>query len=298
MSQSLKDYYQILGVSKKATDDEIKKAFRSLARKYHPDANPNNKAAETRFKEVSEAYETLSDSTKRQQYDMQRDNPFAGFGGRQQQGDGGFRGGFSNASTGFGGIDDILSSFFKQNQNRSTKGNSIEVDAEISLEEAARGTMVTLNVMPPQGVSKRLSVKIPAGAQTGTKVRVSGEGEPGYNGGARGDLFVNITVKPHARFTREGDDLYIDQTISIFEAVLGTELSVPTIDGDVKVRIPAKSQSGQILRLKNKGVPNIKTQERGSLLVKLQVQTPTVVSDDDLSLWKELARRSGVTTVG
>lgn len=295
----MKDYYKILGVSSKASDDEIKKTFRKLARQYHPDANPNNKAAEDKFKEISEAYEVVGDPEKRKQYDAMRANPFAGAGtgpfGRQTgHGPGGFggaQGGFGNA--GFGGFDDILSTLFRQaggtQAGRGPKGGDVEVETEVTLEEVVHGTTLTVGVSQPDGSTKRLKVTIPAGIHHGGKVRVSGEGEPGAGG--RGDLMVKVKVKPHPRFTRDGDDLILEQPLSVFDAVLGTELTVHTLDGDIKLKIPPGTQGGKSFRLKERGVPHLKGGGRGALLVKMQLQIPAHVSDGDLALWRQLAGR-------
>lgn len=293
----MKDYYKILGVDKKAEEEEIKKAFRKLARKYHPDANPNDKNAEARFKELSEAYEVLGDEAKRQEYDMLRLNPWAGGGfpggGFQRPaghapgapGTGGF-GGFS-------GFDDIISSLFRNQgagprQAAPTRGPDVDVEAEISLEEAVSGTTVMLNVTPPGAATKKLRVNIPPGVSTGSKVRVAGEGDPGN---PPGDLFVHVTVRPHARFTREGDDLHLDLPVSVFDAVLGSEVMVPTLDGHVKLKIPAGTQGGQVFRLKNKGVPGLKGGPRGALLVRVNLQIPESIPEGDRDLWRQLAAR-------
>jgi DnaJ-class molecular chaperone len=297
----VKDFYQILGVSKNASEDEIKKTFRKLARKYHPDANPNDKNAEARFKEISEAYEVLGDPEKRKQYDMMRANPFAGaqggFGGQAGHGNHTSGGGYGNygpagGAQGFGGLDDILQTLFRNaGQARPSRGENVEVEAEVSLEEAVNGTTLTLNLTRPHGGGKKLRVPIPAGVSTGTKVRVAGEGDPGVGGGSAGDLFVKVTVRPHPRFTREGDDLLLDQPISVFDAVLGGEVTVHTLDGDVKLKIPPGTQGGKTFRLKGKGVPHLKGGDRGALLVKLQLQIPEQIPEADLELWRRLASK-------
>jgi curved DNA-binding protein len=293
------DLYKVLGVDRKASADEFKKAFRKLARQYHPDANPDNKAAEERFKEISEAYETLGDADKRAQYDAMRANPFAGQGGfGRQAGHGpgagfGGAGGFSGA--GFGGFDDILSTLFRQagaqqgGGRQAPKGQDVEVEAEVTLEEAVHGTTLTIGVNQPDGSTKRLRVNIPPGVATGSKVRAAGEGE--FGGGGRGDMLVKVTVRPHARFTREGDDLTLEQPVSVFDAVLGGEITVHTLDGDIKLKIPAGTQGGKTFRLKEKGVPHLKGGGRGALLVKVMIQIPAAVSDRDESLWRQLAGR-------
>jgi curved DNA-binding protein len=311
---AVKDYYKILGVAKTATEDEIKKAFRKLARQYHPDANPNNKAAEERFKEISEANEILSDDEKRKQYDAMRANPFAGQGGFRPPGHGAPAGGFggfgNQGGGGFGGLDDILNTIFRQAGQgapgqpggqagpRSAppqKGENLEVEASISLEDVIHGTSVTVTVHHGNGSSKKLKVTIPKGVATGTKVRVSKEGEPSPTGGAPGDLFVKVVVRPHGRFTREDDDLVIELPVSVFTAVLGGEVTVPTLDGDVKLKIPAKTQGGQVFRLKNKGVPHLDGHERGALKVKIKLQIPDAIPEADLPLWRQLADQESFT---
>lgn len=306
---SLKDYYKILGVAKTANDDEIKKAFRKLARAHHPDANPGNKAAEDKFKEISEAYEILSDEEKRKQYDMLRANPFAqqgGFRGQAGHGAPGGFGGFGGAG-GFGGLDDILNTIFRQAgqagpgappHQRSApppRGENLEVEAAISLEDVIHGSSVTVTVHHANGSSKKLKVNIPKGVATGTKVRVAKEGEPSTQGGAPGDLFVKVVVKPHARFKREDDDLVLELPVSVFTAVLGGEVTVPTLDGDVKLKIPPKTQGGQVFRLKHKGVPHLEGHDRGALRVKVQLQIPEHIPESDLAVWRQLSEKEAFT---
>ncbi|MDB5101248.1 MAG: CbpA [Cyanobacteria bacterium RYN_339] len=287
----MKDYYKILGVDKKASEDEIKKAYRKLARKYHPDQNPNDKGAEARFKEISEAYETVGDESKRQEYDMMRLNPFAGgnFGGapfgRQpghpQQ---------PNQGPGFSGFDDILNFMARgSRQQAPARGSDVETDVQITLEEAILGTSVMLHVSPPGSPPKKLKVSIPPGVSTGSKVRMVQEGDPGS---PPGDLFVKVTVRPHALFTREGDDLHLELPVSVFDAVFGTEINVPTLEGEIRLKIPAGTQGGQVFRLKNKGVPALRGGTRGVLLIKVSLQLPEQISEADRELWRQLAARA------
>ncbi|HEY9721577.1 MAG TPA: J domain-containing protein [Oscillatoriaceae cyanobacterium] len=286
----MKDYYQVLGVAKNADEAEIKRVFRKLARQYHPDANPGDASAEARFKEVSEAYEVLSDPDKRKQYDMLRTNPFARSGMHRQAGHDPY-GGMGGAA-GFGGLDDILQTLFRNGgQPRTARGEDVEVEAEITLEEAVAGTNLTLAVSRPHG-QKKLRVPIPAGVVSGTRVRVAREGDPGS---PPGDLFVKVTVKPHARFTREGDDLVLDLPVSVFDALLGAELSVPTLDGEIKLKIPAGTQGGKTFRLKGKGAPRLKGGDRGALLIRVRLMLPPHVPEADLPLWRELARLEAFT---
>lgn len=291
----MKDYYKLLGVSPQASDDEIKKAYRVLARRFHPDTNPGDAAAEARFKEATEAYEVLGDPPRRREYDMLRANPFAqaraGFGGQGPYGAG--AGGFS----GFG-FDDLLGTIFRgASQPRPQAGADVEVSAEIGLEDAAKGTELNLKVGPAEG--KRLKVKVPPGVATGTKLTVKGEGQGGVAGGPAGDLFVRIVVRPHPRFTREGDDLCLDLPVSVFDAVLGGEVRVPTLEGEVKLKVPAGTQSGQLFRLKGKGMPQLRGEGRGALLAKVMIQVPDAVGSADEALWRQLAEASrGTSTKG
>jgi DnaJ-class molecular chaperone len=298
----VKDYYQVLGVDKGASDDDIKKAYRKLARKWHPDANGGDPAAEARFKELNEANEILSDPARRREYDTMRlfggAVPGGGWGVNRQAGHGPGPAGFGGAAN-FGGLDDILQAVFRgagaaagaAANARPQRGRDVEVTAEVSLEDAIRGTSVTLSVTPPGKETRRLKVAIPPGVDTGSKIRVGGEGDPGVSGGRAGDLFVVVQVKPHPRFAREGDDLSLELPISIFDAVLGGEVPVPTLDGDLMLKIPAGTQAGQVFRFKGKGMPALKGGARGSLLVRLTLQAPPSPSEDELVLWRRLAGR-------
>jgi DnaJ-class molecular chaperone len=294
----VKDYYKVLGVDKKASEDDIKKAYRKLARKYHPDQNPNDKGAEARFKEISEAYEIVGDETKRQEYDMMRLNPF--MGGNFPGAGGGFRGQPGHQprpDQGFSGLDEILGSMFRNaggfggRAQAPARGADVEAPVNITLEEAVNGTSVTLTVSPPGAEPKKLKVNIPPGVGTGSKVRVAREGDPGN---PPGDLFVVINVRPHALFTRDGDDLHLEAPLSVFDAVLGAELTVPTLEGDIRLKIPPGTQGGQVFRLKNKGMPALKGGARGALLIKVSLQIPEHVSDADREVWRQLASRASL----
>lgn len=275
----MKDYYDILGVKPDAPDDEIKRTFRRLARQYHPDANPGDAAAEERFKAISEAYDALGDPAKRKEYDAMRANPFMRSGGE------GGVGGFGNFG-GFGNLDDLFGNLFR---GRASKGADLEVETEIDLEAVLTGTQVTLSVMPPGGARKRLSVSIPKGVASGTKVRVAGEGEAGAFGGPPGDLMVRVKVRPHPRFRRDGADLHLDWPVSVFDAVLGGETTVQTLDGAVKLKIPAGTQGGRAFRLKERGLPHLKGAGRGALLVALQLRVPEHLGPDERAHWEALA---------
>jgi DnaJ-class molecular chaperone len=286
----MKDYYQILGVSRTANDSEIKKTYRRLARQYHPDTNPGDKAAEERFKQISEAYEVLGDAQKRADYDAGHYDPHRG---GASSGFGGFDAGGFGAQRPFGGLDDLLQGIFGQAAGaarRKEPPSPLEVETEISLLEAISGTTVHVEVTAPDGGVKRLKVPIPAGVATGNKVRVAQEGGKGLDG-RPGDLFVKVRVRPHPRYVREGDDLIVEQGVSVFDAVLGGEVTVATLDGEVRLKVPPFSQPGRLLRIKERGVPHLKGAGRGSLLVKLQVQLPEYLSDAERDLWLRLAGR-------
>ncbi len=309
--QNFKDYYKILGVSKTATADEVKQAFRRLARKYHPDVNPDDKTAEEKFKDINEAYEVLSDPGKRKQYDQ--------FGQYYQQG--GFRssrdvyGGSSYSSSpftaedfgvgGFGGgvdfsqfddfqdfIDQLLGRVQNQATGRSggfsgsTSTSNTNYDAEatiqITIPEAFEGGRRRLRV----GGDRTLEVNLPAGITPGKRIRLRGQGHPNPNGGA-GDLYLKIELKEHPFYRLEGFDVYCDLPISPSEAVLGAQVEVPTLDGVVKLRIPAGIQSGRKLRLADKGFPKGKG-ERGDFYVVVQIHLPSQVSEQERELYEKL----------
>ncbi len=294
-----KDYYKVLGVNKSASQDEIKRAFRKKAKQYHPDANPDDPSAEDRFKEVNEAYDVLGDETKRKQYDQYGTNweQFAqqgGFnnGGSYQHtrnvnvddlndildslfGGGGFRGGFGSGFGNRGG--------FAQQQRAPQRGQDIEQTVPISLREAYSGTQ---RLMSKDG--RQLTVKIPAGAQTGTKVRLKGEGYPGAAGA--GDLYLIVEAQDSdGTFTREGDDLHTEVKIDMFTALLGGTVSVPTLDGTVDLKVPAGTQSGAKFRLKGKGMPKLRAKgQPGHLYARVLITVPTDLDDDQRHLAEQL----------
>jgi curved DNA-binding protein len=297
-----RDYYKVLGVDKNADEKEIKKAFRKLARKYHPDMNPGDKNAEKRFKEINEAYEVLSDADKRAKYDQLGANyqQWQRMGGQNA---GGFNWGEWTVNP-FGGgsyrvdyndqsgpdFSDFFSSIFGGGRARETykqpiRGRDLEQPIEITLEEAYRGTERVLN----RGGKKR-TVRIPPGARDGTRIRVAGEGEPGYAGGPSGDLFLVVSVKPHPNFERHEDDLHTDLKVDLYTAVLGGEVHVPTLAGDVKLRIPAGTQSGRAIRIAERGMPHLRQPEqKGDLYARVLVQVPTSLSNEERSLFERLA---------
>ena len=354
-----RDYYEVLGVSKTATDDEIKKAYRKLAKQYHPDLNPDNKEAEEKFKEVNEAYETLSDPTKRSQYDQ------FGHAGPQQFGGGGFQGGFG----GFGGFDDIIDAFFgggrrnsgPNNSTRPRQGDDIEQTVTIDFMESingckreikitvddecstcggsgayskkdvnvcsrchGRGSVVveqnslfgrvqTQTTCPKCGgkgqeitrkcescggkgrvrKTKDLTITIPEGVADGMTMRVEGKGNAGFNGGPNGDLFVNIRVRKHEDFVRDGDDIYLEIPISITQAVLGDTVDVPTVYGNVNLKIPAGTQSHTKFRLRGKGAKNVRSKINGDQYVTVKIEIPTSLNGEEKSIFEQLKKVEG-----
>lgn len=318
-----KDYYKILGVSKNAGEKEIKAAYRKLARKYHPDVNKGNKAAEEKFKEINEAHEVLSDPQKRSKYDQlgmnwnrwqQTGHSSGDFDWSQWFGSGapggqrvntqyqdlsdlfGGGGGFSDFFTSiFGGMAGAGSGSRPRTQSRTQEfGRSrqsdydIVYDLDISLNEAYSGTT---RVITKDG--RRLQVKIPAGAKTGTKVRVRGEGNRDY-GGRTGDLYLKVNVTPDTRFERKGNDLYVDVPVDLYTAVLGGEVRVPTVGSSVTLKIPPGTQNGQKMRLRGKGMPKLKKpSEHGDLLAQINVQLPKKLSAEQKRLFEQLRRLEG-----
>jgi len=304
-----KDYYKTLGVSKSATQKEIKSAFRKLAQKYHPDKNPGDKAAEDKFKDLNEAYEVLSDPQKRAKYDQlgssyaqweRMGRPGGGFDFSQWTNPGGARVEYGDLNDlfGEGGFSDFFSTLFgggaAPGRGRTTgrtarwasRGENMEQLVEITLEEAYHGAKRTL-----QKDGRRLEVSIPPGAKTGTKVRIAGEGGPGQ---PVGDLFLVVSVQPHPKYRREGDDLYVDFPVDLYTAVLGGEAHVPTLGGDLVLTIPPETQSGKTFRLSGRGMPKLRQpKEYGDLYARTTIQIPTHLTEAERRLFEELATLRG-----
>lgn len=359
-----RDYYEVLGVSRDASSDEIKKAYRRLARQYHPDVNPDDKDAEEKFKEVKDAFDVLSDSNRRAQYDRFGHAAEEGFGAN---GFGGGYGGFGQGgAAGFGGFEDIFDTFFGgggrgRRPNGPMRGADLRYDMEISLEDAAFGLETTILIPRSEscetcngsgakpGTSpetctycngtgqqqvvrntalgrfvsvktcdachgegtfikercpdcqgsgrkqreRKIEVKIPAGVDTGSRLRVSGEGEAGSRGGPPGDLYVVLHVKQHELFRREGDDIVVEMPVSFTQAALGTELEVPTLDGKARIKVPEGTQPGTMFRLRGKGIPHLRGYGRGDQHVRVKVEIPKKLSGKQKELLREYAKLAG-----
>jgi|SRR3989339_815567 len=308
------DYYKTLGIEKSADQEEVKKAYRKLAMKHHPDKNPNNREAEEKFKKISEAYAVLSDAEKRKQYDTYGSDQFSqrysqedifrnvdlneilrgfGFGGHG----GGFRstgrrGGFSFQTGGGGGgsYEDLFGGG-QSAYSMPQKGEDLHYNLSITLEEAVAGAEKQISLRSENKINE-ITVKIPAGINTGKKLRLSGKGYPGTNSGPNGDLYLNINVLPHPLFARDGNDIYIEKTISFSQAVLGNSIEVPTIDGSIKrIKVPPGTQCGTKIRLKGFGVPALKGSgtAQGDQFVKINIDVPKKLSASQASLIKKLA---------
>jgi DnaJ-class molecular chaperone len=339
MAVKTRDYYEVLGVSRGASADEIKTAYRKLARKFHPDLNPGDKAAEERFKELQEAYDTLSDAENRKLFDKYGENWKAvkqGGGvppdwegtrtaGGSQSGEFDFSGfdfgGFGRGGGGGGAGFDIFEEMFSgggggRRGRRRERGEDVEAQLELSLEEAHRGGRHMLRMQAAEicptcngtglvsdktcqtcgGAGqvlkpKSIEVNIPAGVRDGSTVRLAGQGGAGMNGTQPGDLYLRIRLRPHPVFLVRGDDLEIELPIAPWEAVLGTKVEVPTIDGKVDLTIPAGAQGGQRLRLRGQGL-NKRGGGRGDEYVRLKIATPKEISDEERRLYEELKRVS------
>jgi molecular chaperone DnaJ len=326
---AVKSFYDILGVNKGATDKDIKSAYRRLARKYHPDVNPGDKTAEAKFKEMNAAYEVLSDKEKRQKYDKYGDkwqyaDQFEQQAAQQQQyrqysaGDG------ANYRFGgdIGGMDSLFDDLFGglrgrggSRRSRATQGQDLETNVQVTLEEAFNGTsrMIDLQGQQPCAACKgtgqiqnvpcsvcrgtgvvanvnRLEVKIPAGVATGSRVRISGKGQPGYGGGTAGDLYLNITVSPHRNFERQGNDLSIEVPVPLVVAMLGGEVQVPTLKGKLALKIPPETQNGRVFRLSGQGMPHLGKTVKGDLKAKVNIVLPTKLTEKEKELFRQLSQ--------
>ncbi len=282
-----RDYYNVLGVSRSASDDEIKQAFRQKAKQYHPDANPDNPTAEARFKEVSEAYEVLSDEEKRSAYNRFGENwqQYQGFNGQ---------GPFANGGdVHFTDVSDIFENFFggagrrggyHGNRNFPRAGQDIEQEVTISLREAYEGTQ---RIVSKAG--RDITVQIPKGAATGAKVRLAGEGHPGINGGSAGHLYLVVNVSDDPVFERQGDDLLVDVKVDAFTAMLGGEVEAPTLNRPLRLKIRPGTQSGQKLRLAGKGMPKLrKGDAAGDLFARVVITVPKSLNEKQRELAEKL----------
>jgi DnaJ-class molecular chaperone len=322
------DYYAILGVKRGASDKEIRHAYRRLARKYHPDVNAGDKAAEEKFKEINAAYEVLSDPEKRRKYDLYGDQWQYADQFEQARRQGGQRwvwsgrgapfGGFDVGGLGFGDLGDLLGGLFSGTRTRSRRGEDVQHMAEVSLSEAYSGTTRVLNMQTEEPCStcggsgklvgavchvcqgngvvvrpRRLEVKIPPGVTDGSRVRVAREGRPG-RGAARGDLYLVISVRPHERFSRRGDDLYSEVRVPLLDAVLGGEVEVPTLKGKAMLKIPSLTQNGRVFRLAGLGMPHLGGDAKGALYAKVEVILPAELSPEERELFEKLKKAQKV----
>ncbi|MCL0065849.1 J domain-containing protein [Dehalococcoidia bacterium] len=287
-----KDFYQILGINQGASDKEIKQAYRKLARKYHPDVNPGDKSAESRFKEINEAHEVLSDPDQRQKYDQfggkwQFAEQFAGAGAQQPYAD--FRQGgtvFEFSDLGKGGLGGIFENLFRDHtfdrtthtRGRTRKRQSLEQPVELSLEEACSGTLRTVEMD-----GRRLEVKIPPGVSDGSRIRVAaGDGQQG------GDIYLVITIKAHQHFERKGTDLHVEVPVPLTDTILGGEIEVPTPKGKLALKIPPETQNGKVFRLARQGMPQLGNSGKGDLFARVRVILPTNLTEREKDLFQEL----------
>jgi len=301
MGVEYKDYYKLLGVSKSSSKDDIAKAFKKLARQFHPDLNPNNKDAEAKFKEINEAYEVLKDDEKRKLYDQlgpnwQHGQNFQRPPGFENahfdfQGGGDFSdffetifggGGYRRPGGGFG-----ADPFGGYSSGRPRRGRDVEATLSLSLEEAFAGgrKAVTIQDSGPGG-TKTLEVNIPAGIKDGAKIRLSGQGDKGMGGGPAGDLYLKVAILPHHRFQLDGVNVVLDLPLAPWEAVLGAAVRVPTLDGDIELNIPPGTGSGRRLRLRGKGLGPVSA--RGDQYVRIVVKVPDSLTEKERALWEEL----------
>ncbi len=299
-----KDYYEILGVGKEATEKEIKQAYRKLARKHHPDVNPGNKEAEEKFKVISEAYEVLGNKEKRAKYDQ--------FGQQWQQADfgngpfygntGGYRYQTSSGDIGFdlggGGFSDFFESLFgykfgEQNNygaKRNVKGEDIEAQIEVTLEEVFDGATKTFAIAGNHGEpQKRYEVKIPVGVRESAKIRLAGKGSPGING-VNGDLLLRVKILPNPSFERKEDNLYTETPVPFYTALLGGEIQVQTLKNKITIKIPEGTQNGQTFRLSGQGMTKMNNKGRGDLYTKVKITVPKNLNEQQKKLIQDFAK--------
>jgi len=323
MAVEFRDYYSTLGISREASADEIKKAFRKLARVYHPDIAKDKKNAEAKFKEINEAYEVLGDPVKRKKYDelgpdwQNAGRPPTPGGGSWRAGPAGDDQEFHFGGTGFSdffeqffgggrtGRGGNFEEMFRQSRQggpheaggNAQRGADIEGDILVSLHEAMHGAMraLTLRRVDPrtgETETESFTVRVPPGAQEGRRIRVRDKGQPGHGGGEPGDLFLRVRIAAHPDFEVRGADLYHELALAPWEAALGAQVVVPTLTGNIKLRVPAGTNSGRELRIRAHGLPKGSTGERGDLYVVASVQMPPALSDAERSLWEQLQKAS------
>jgi molecular chaperone DnaJ len=324
-----KDYYKILGLSRNASEKEVKQAYRKLARQYHPDINPGDKTAEARFKEINEAHEVLSDAEKRRKYDQYGDQwQYADQFEKAKQQQGTRFWDFNQAGGGasseqfqfdegdMGSIfGDLFGGGYRTRTARARRGRDIEYAVEVTLEEAYHGSTRTIALQSEEpctgcqgtgkiqnlpcsvcrgtGVvlkTKNLEVKIPAGVKSGSRIRLAGKGQPGYRGGSSGDLYLVVTVKPHSTFERRDNDLIVEMELPLVTALLGGEVQVPTLKGKVALKIPPETQNGKTFRLTGQGMPRQGSSVHGDLLAKMKVVLPVNLSPEERELFEKLKK--------
>ncbi len=273
-----RDYYEVLGVDRNVSQNDLKKAFKRLAIKYHPDKNPGNKEAEDKFKEAAEAYEVLSDPSKRTTYDQ-----FGHQGVNSSFGQSGFRNVdindiFNNIFGGDEIFGDIFGDIFGGGMRRGPRrGRNIQMSLDLSLEDAVFGKSIEINL---PNTRKKVSVNIPAGVDTGNKIRLSGEGEPSQYGGDNGDLFIVVNVLGHEFFEREANHLYCEIPLRIDQAILGDEIEVPTLTKKVLLKIPPETQTGKVFKLRDLGAGSLHGNSKGDLFIRVVVETPSRINGE------------------
>ena len=316
MAVQFRDYYETLGVSKTANEDEIRSAFRKLARKYHPDVAKDKKTAEEKFKQINEAYEVLSDPEKRRKYDQLGENwnQPGGFQPPPQWGAGQPGGGFHRGSGENGGVEfefggtgfsDFFEAFFGGGRGRSAfggfgqretmaeRGSDVEADIMVTLEEALHGSTRQVSLRRAGSTkTETYQVKIPRGVREGQRIRLAGQGEASERGGKSGDLFLRVRLARHPDFSVEGSDLVHEVKIAPWQAVLGDQLIVPTLEGTARLKLPSGTQGGQRFRLRERGLPGVSGQ-RGDLYVVVQIALPKKLTEREREIWEQLARLHG-----